>query len=964
MEENKVNDIENVDSLNQAEEQISETPAETSAVQETPVETPAVEEAPAAEETPAEPAEPPAKEEAPAVPVEKPAESPAKETKQKDKKKKKKPFLIRLILGILTIILFLLLALFAWCGFCCFDKTPSVKALPSGYSIYVRTDSVWEAVSPLVDLQAAEMILSEPAVAPFRELFFTIKESELRDNKLVQAALARRIEAALYDNNAFYAIADMGFLSGITRLAPLAMNYITVPGLVYVKAGKNSHFEYRMGETVYYIKVQKNLVLITGEEELLNRGMALNNDANYSKETIALLTERSNEPFKIAADGKKLIEMISSENPYLKAISENLSSTELSTIDFGISDSDINLNIKIPYEIDEALKDHPVSKLLLKDSTMPSLLAKLPSNAQYYTLLSIGSLSELKDAAFTLLPPEKNIDKLIKTAASTCPLLFGVTFDELLFDWTGNEFAVLGLEGKSNPVFVIKIADEKKRQQVFDNALSSIILRSDDSLIMDGVRLPSIELPKFLTDLLGAFDVSLPKPYYMVNNGFIYFSQSPENLVSINTSLKGNSKLSKNETWASVSTKQSQQSAISLFYNLERSIPFFLKGNTMVAKVLQLYNVGRADISLRKNTLCIQLQSVACNATSSQNIAGYPLALDGRPAYSLVKSNVSKSKTVFWFENGKNLFALNTNSLEKTSIEIENLGWIVASDEKTAKDTKGALWAVTKEGVIYLLTEKLEPLNSFPVLTGEIPSCEPVLYENKLLFAAKGNALFEATADAQYRQLDVIIDEEIRSKPAVKDKTLAFYEKGFLGGIHVIRDGIDTTSDYPLEANGIAYGSPCISVIDKQEYVAFITQAGVLTVWDKDNQVVEGFPVQLEGVFYLNVVAADKYFFALSSEGRIYRVGLNGEVTIISVPYMSAKSGFLSAYDYNADGKEDLFVCGEGNTVYGFNSDLEMLDGFPLAGYGEPLFLDVNGDRKDDCLLLSLEEKLNVWKVR
>ena len=256
-------------------------------------------------------------------------------------------------------------------------------------------------------------------------------------------------------------------------------------------------------------------------------------------------------------------------------------------------------------------------------------------------------------------------------------------FDELLFDWTGNEFAVLGLEGKTNPVFAIKIADEKKRQYVFENALSSIILQTDDSLLMDGVRLPCIELPGFLKNLLSAFDVNLPKPYYMVNNGFIYFSQSPENLIAINTSLKSNSKLSKNETWNSVSTKQTQQSAISLFYNLERSIPFFVKGNSLVAKILQLYNVGRADISLKKNTMQIQLQSVSCKVTASQNISGYPLQLEGKPSYSLAKSNISKSKTVFWFEDAKRLYALNMANLENTNIEIENLGWIISADEKS-----------------------------------------------------------------------------------------------------------------------------------------------------------------------------------------------------------------------------------------------------------------------------------------
>lgn len=878
--------------------------------------------------------------------------------------KKKKPFFVKFLLGILSFLLIIAAVILLWTGFCSINKTSSVKALPPEYSLYIRTDSVWEALSPLIDLQAADIILAEPQLTPFRELFFSLRENKVRNNSFIKTALSRRIDAALYENNAFLAIADMGFLSAVTRIAPFAMNFISIPGLSYVKQGTNSHFEYKQGETILFIKIYKNLVLISDSQDLLLKGMTLKNDEFYSKESLTLLTEKLNEPFRIAADGKKLIEALGSDNQYIKAIGSTLSSTELSTIGFGITDSDINLNAKIPFELDESLKDHPVSKLLAKDSSMPTLLAKLPATIQYYTLLTAGSLAELKNAAFSLLPPEKNIDKIMSTAYSACPSLFGVTLDELLFDWTGNELALLGLEGKTEPVFVMRISDEKKRKYVFDNVLSSIILQSDDSLILDGVRLPSIQMPAFLTNLLKAFDINLPKPYYMVNNGFIYFSQSPENLISLSTSLKNGTRISKNETWSKVSSNQSQYSAVSLYYNLERSVPFFLKGNNILSKVLQLYNVGRADISIKKNTLQFQLQSASCKTTSSQTIAGYPIELEGKPDFNLCKSNAAKSKIVFWSEEGKNIFSLNTANFEKTTLEIENIAYLLSANEKTVKQSGGALWVITKDGVVYLLDEKLEAINGFPLLTGEIPTCKPALYEDSIFLAVKNNILLKVNSEAFISETNITVSEEIRSQPCVKGETIAFYEKGFLGGVHIVRHDVDSTADSPLEVKGIAYGSPCINVIGGKEYVAFVTQAGELTVWDKDNNVAQYFPSQLNGIFYLNVIAADEFFFALSSDGRIFRIDKNNNKLIISIPYLKAKSGFLKAFDYNNDGKEEIFICGEGNSIYGFDTSLQMLEGFPVAGYGEPVFVDVNGDRKNDCLVLSLDDTLKAIKVR
>ena len=187
---------------------------------------------------------------------------------------------------------------------------------------------------------------------------------------------------------------------------------------------------------------------------------------------------------------------------------------------------------------------------------------------------------------------------------------------------------------------------------------------------------------------------------------------------------------------------------------------------------------------------------------------------------------------------------------------------------------------------------------------------------------------------------------------------MAFYEKGFFGGIHIYKGQENITAQGPLELDGIAYGSPCIFTAGGKQYLSMITQAGQLYVYDFNGELLSPFPVGLNGVFYLNVVMADGYLFALSEEGDLYRVGLDGKAMRVKIPYFTAKSGHLTVYDYDDKAGQEIFVSGEGNALYGFNSGLELLPGFPVSAYGNPLFIDLNGDNKNDCLAITFDNKI------
>jgi len=69
--------------------------------------------------------------------------------------KKKSPFIVRLFKGILIFLCVILVSLFGWIGFSALDRMSPLDVIPSDYSVFVHTDSLWDAVSPIVDLKAA-----------------------------------------------------------------------------------------------------------------------------------------------------------------------------------------------------------------------------------------------------------------------------------------------------------------------------------------------------------------------------------------------------------------------------------------------------------------------------------------------------------------------------------------------------------------------------------------------------------------------------------------------------------------------------------------------------------------------------------------------------------------------------------------------------------------------------------------
>lgn len=882
-------------------------------------------------------------------------------SKSEKKTKKKLPFILRFFRAIVIFLFAIIIVLFGWIGFSTINKISPLKALPDGYAVFIHTDSLWDAVAPVIDLKVADTLLADPSLSGYRALFMSLRSSELRNNAHVQTAFSRRADVAFYThgNEANYiAVIDMSFLSAVTRLADIAGRFLNVENIVYVADSEFPHFEFKTDDgSAYYIKQRRNLVVVANTLELLMEAVLNDNETPYPKEEKELLTKKSSEPVRIVANAKKLAEQFAIGNEAASEITALLSDNSLSVISFGITDADIQIKAEFPFAIREGTRSSLVP-LLQKNSALPALLTQLGGSVQYYTLLNAGSLSELKAAAFPLIQKTTDVERVWQRADSWCRRLFSLSLEDILFSWTGNEFAVLGIEGNTDPVFVVQIKDEAQRKNVFDAIFASFAIENNTNLILGGIRMPRIDMPPILRELLKSFKLELPRPYFFVLNNYIYFSESAQNIASIYNATKTRDMLARNESWKIVSKNQSAESTVSMYYNLERSVPFFIHNGTMLSDILKLYNIGRCDFSLKNSVLTCELSAIATQSTSMRLVPGFPIQLSGSSDFVLATEPGKNPGAVFWIEGGRIVKSLELASMKQMEFSLPEKGFIAPAAERSGGS--GVLWAVTSNGAVYLLDRELSVVSrNFPVLTGVVPSAKPASLGKTLFIPVENSRIVVVKDDGTYTEIQLPLDGEIMSSPTVLGNTAAVYEKSFIGSIYLInKDGQISNLLNPLEIDGIGFDSPALMEASGAQYTAFITQAGLFYLF-KDGVALAEFPVETHNVFYKNAVACGSFFFALAEDAELYRFALDGTYTSVKLPdATSAREGFISTDSSN------VYVCADGNVVYGFTQSLELLPGFPVAGRGIPVIADVNGDKKGECIVLSFDKKLYAWDIK
>jgi hypothetical protein len=270
----------------------------------------------------------------------------------------------------------------------------------------------------------------------------------------------------------------------------------------------------------------------------------------------------------------------------------------------------------------------------------------------------------------------------------------------------------------------------------------------------------------------------------------------------------------------------------------------------------------------------------------------------------------------------------------------------------------------------------MESLRGFPLSTGITLSAPPAAWGGKLFLCDEDGSVQTVDSRASVSRWGSPFSAAIRSSPSFLDfdsKTYAaIYPKSFFGEIFLLDGAGSPLPGWPVFISGIAFGSPEIFIYNDRLFVAFITQAGELTVFTETAEILSGFPAELEGVFYLQPVFDGEDLWILESEGTLYKINLNAEILSLKIPRLAVKEeGYITVAQLMGGEKPDsqkqpgeIFFTGEGNALYGYSRSFNSLEGFPLPVWGRPVFGDLNADGKTETAGVGMDNKLYMWQVR
>jgi len=869
-----------------------------------------------------------------------------------------KPSVLKILIIFLTV---LILPAAVWIGTSLIGRISPGAVIPDSYRLCFQIPNPVKLAQNLSKHETLPEILELPEMAGALPFYYQIKSGNFLENKIIAAAARGRLEGALLNDGKILCAWDLGMLSPVLRLLPALAGRINVPGLYYVQGGKHSRFEYRMDDgKVFYAGPYRNLFVITDSTALFESVL----DGSVKIDPKNQVPFKSGD-FDIACIfSPELLELIisSDENP-ISAAMDYLQFNGGITASLSIHPRQLDLNLTASFSSNQ--KD--IEKIINRASGAPEMLRMFPENTQYMTLLAAGSLEDLLNAA-SAIPGSELADPWRKADSSSKSFL-GMSIDELLLSWSGSEFAIFGMEGRPAPVIVAEVRDEKKREEIFRKAFESFLINENIKLNLDGNRIPRIELPGFLANLLLSMGVRIPSPYYTVYNGYLFISESAESLLDAVNGIRRNQGLIRTGIWQTLSKTGTDSSSAALFYSLDRSLPFFLNGNSLAAPFLKLYRQGLLRLSMKNHEASLWLSVIPGPGKGLTSTAGFPLEIGGRignQIYFLESGNENR----IIFTQGNNVIAINPADQSKKILEIPGSSgriWIVPAD-----GISGCVWIVNSQGRVYLCDTNLEPLRGFPRITALRITAPPAAHGGKLYISEfSGNTASVHVFDnnAAMEKWPMGFDAALLSPLSFLNHGgrvyAACYPKEFLGSIWLLDNRGNPLSGWPIWVSGIAFGSPHIFVHGNRPAIAFVTQAGDLAVYDENGRMFTGFPLELDGVFYIQPVFDGEYLWLVSGNGTLFRVSMDGQSHSHQIPNLRVmEEGYITVFDVDNDKKPEIFISGEGNALYGYKNNFNSLEGFPLPVWGKPAFTVMKDSGKTALAGAGMDNKIYFWQFR
>lgn len=888
------------------------------------------------------------------------------------KTKKKKNPLVTVLKVIFGVVVTVLAVALVWVLYCTIARTSIEKHVPEQFSLYVSVPSASKLLNQTLELQALDEVLSDKSLAAVYSVVKALRANDFLSSKLFSSLANVRTDVAVYptnDGTDFYLFADLGFRSSVTRLLPLVLkcnpHLFIDAGLGDIEICKDSagkYFTYDlMGGTVIFFRFYKNLVLVkitAHTEESDFTACIKENDYKFRKALIADLQKNKKGTINILADLNEVMPSLTPSKGLMANILNEITFSERSNVNFILK----NDSIKIGGDLKLHTESGELKNIFANKASVPKVLTRIPETVEYFTLLNFSTPDELLKNLQPFFTDEikaayKNADKLTKN-------LLGAPIEQLMLSWIGEEAGVFALDSISAPVFFTSIQDKQACNAFFEKLFASMLIDQNSTTVVDGIRISRIVFPPAITFLLKLLRIDLPRPFYFIDDGFVFFSESAEGIAKYKAAYKNGDTLTKNETIKKMLKNISSETSFLLYYDLDRSIPFFMQQNKMLGKFLSHYGTGILSFNLKGgNESAFTFYAVQKERQALKVISSFPKQVSGKLYGSLYAAKTKGGVPYVFWSTGEKLFSYNT--IEDRISEIKTDSKTTITLELEGNNLK-AVWALSKNGTVYKMNENLESLRS-PVLTGKKSVGELLVLPNgACAFSLRDEAKLALVNASGEVRLSDDIDAKMTAAPLLyKSDILIALPRSFDSQVYFLQtDG--TGCRTPIELDGISAVQPVIFEGAKRAaLMANFTESGVYTLHDfsREDSVVQryekelGFSVRVQPVYSKSLNS----FFVLDTAGVLHRLEVDGsETAFVKLPHY-ADDMQLTLRDITADNQDEVFVSGGGNAVYAYSPQLALLNGFPVSGMSNPVFFDVNGDGTEDILTFGIDSKLSAF---
>ena len=860
----------------------------------------------------------------------------------------------------------------AWTVFAMLGRVSASSVIPESVSLRVSISNPLRLIDNILSHESLEDISTVPALSQITSVISMLQDNPLLRNPLLRYAAHGNIEFALLrgaDGGAPFAAAwDMRLFSPLLRILPAVSGMVNIPNLYYVQAGRNSRFEFRAGDMILYIGPFRNLLFITNNPQVFEL-RSVHSDNAYS------IIKPASYDAAFVLSHEFTNDLLAEQDPGIAALLKNIEFNSMIEAGLSVAPKKIEFRLAAPM----TSRQSTLSTILGQRSAVPGIAERIPADAQYATILSAGTLNELYQAALVFSP---GLDSALRTAENSARAILGLTLNDLLFSWTGNEFAAFGLEGRPHPVYAIQISDERRRQEVFDRAFRSFAIGEDHRLNMDGVRIPRIVVPEFLQALLRQWDIFIPSPYYIVYRDFFLVSESADTLLAALRAMQRNDVLPATAQWREIAGGRTIASAVILYYSLDVSMPFFLRRNTALSGFLSLYRQGLIRMSFDRGSIDFSIVLVPGSGNGVTLVNGFPIDAGARPSNRVFGAGTGDNGRIF-YSSGGSAFSLKIADNSVYELPGQGTHWVIPAEGTGGNNAVNA-WVVSDRGRVTLVDGNMEPAAGFPVLMGLRLSSPPQAHEGKLYLCDEDGKVLVIDENGRQSAWTSSFIAAVRSPPsfltitARRESTVyaAVYPKSFFGEIWLLDVNGNALPNWPAPiaigdddendfGPGVGFGSPLLFAHNNAVYVAFINQQGQLLVYSENASLISGFPAMLDGIFYQQPVFDGEYLWLVSSDGTLFRVSFHGEVLHQQIPGFSVmEEGYITVFDSDGDKVPEIYITGDGNALFAFNRHFRSLESFPLPVWGRPHFIPAQGGRKAEIFGIGMDRRLYRYQFR